>query len=116
MRCFLLAPWTPGLELLEEVVALVIDEDECRKVLDGNLPDGFHSEFRILNALNALDATLGENGCHAADGAEIEASVLLAGIGNLLAAVAFRYHDEAAAVCLELIDIRVHSACSGGSH
>ena len=30
---------SPRLQLLEEVVALVIYEDECREVLYGNLPD-----------------------------------------------------------------------------
>ena len=43
------------LQLLEEVVALVVNKDECREVLNGNLPDGFHAKFRILNALDALD-------------------------------------------------------------
>ena len=47
-----------GLQLLEEVVALVIDEDEGGEVLDLNLPDGFHAELGILHALDALDATL----------------------------------------------------------
>jgi hypothetical protein len=43
------------LELLEEVVALVINEYKCREVLHLNLPDGLHSELRILHTLNALD-------------------------------------------------------------
>ena len=34
---------TEGLQLLEEVVALVIDEDEGGEVLNLNLPDGFHT-------------------------------------------------------------------------
>ena len=46
------------LELFEEVVALVIHEDECREVLHVDLPDGLHAQFRILNALDALDARL----------------------------------------------------------
>ena len=47
-----------GLELLEEVVALVVYEDEGGEVFYGNLPDGFHAEFGIFYAVDALDATL----------------------------------------------------------
>ena len=47
-----------GLELLEEVIALVIDEDECGEVFYRNLPDGFHAEFGIFHALDTLDAAL----------------------------------------------------------
>ena len=51
-----LATWAPGLELLEEVVALVVDEDESGEVLDVYLPDGFHAEFGVFYAFDALDA------------------------------------------------------------
>ena len=54
----LVAVWTPRLQLLEEVVALVIDQDERREILYCNLPDCLHAEFGILNALDALDAAL----------------------------------------------------------
>mgnify|MGYP004444934737 CR=1 FL=1 len=46
------------LQLLEEIVALVVYEDECREVLNINLPDGLHAKFWVLNTLNALDAAL----------------------------------------------------------
>lgn len=52
------AVWTPRLQLLKEVVALVIDQDERREILYCNLPDCLHAELRILNALDALDAAL----------------------------------------------------------
>ena len=48
-------------ERAEEVVALVIHEDECREVLHADFPDGFHSEFRKLDAFDALDVVLGKN-------------------------------------------------------
>ena len=54
----LFAGRTPGFQLLEEVVALVIDEDEGGEVFNGNLPDGLHTEFWIFHALDALDAAL----------------------------------------------------------
>lgn len=66
--CALLAA-LPGLEFLEEVVTLVVHEDEGGEVLDGDLPDGLHAELGIFDALDAVDAALRENGCHAADGA-----------------------------------------------
>ena len=50
----------PRLQLLEEVIAFVIYEDECREVFYGNLPDSLHAELRVLYALDALDRTLRE--------------------------------------------------------
>ena len=45
-------------ELLEEVIALVIDEDEGREVLYTDLPDGLHAKLRVLNAFDAPYAAL----------------------------------------------------------
>ena len=45
-----------GLQLLEEVVALVVHKDEGWEVLHLNLPDGFHAQFWIFHTLDALDA------------------------------------------------------------
>ena len=63
-------------EFLEEIVALVIDEDEGGEVLDADLPDGLHAQLGVFHALDAADAALGEDGGHATDGAEVEAAVL----------------------------------------
>ncbi|MNE31930.1 hypothetical protein D3C80_1255210 [compost metagenome] len=41
--------------------------------------------------------------------------MLVAGIRHLLAAVAFRQHDHAAAIGLQLIDVGVHAPCGSGS-
>ena len=111
-----LLAWSPGLQLLEEVVALVIDEDERREVLHADLPDGFHSEVWIFNALDALDALVGEDSRRAADRAEVESTVLLAGIGDDLGTVALGDHDHTAAVILEEINVRVHTVGRGRSH
>ena len=54
-------------ELLEEVVALVVHEDECREVLYADLPDCLHAELRILDALDALDVVLSEDRCRTTD-------------------------------------------------
>ena len=49
---------TPGFQLLEEVVALVIHQDKGGEILDGYLPDGLHTQLGILHTLDALDAAL----------------------------------------------------------
>ena len=104
-----------GGERLEEVVALVVDEDEGREVLDLDLVDCLHAELRILDELHLLDVLLGEDGGGAADRAEVEAAVLLAGVGDLLRPVALGEHDERAAVALEEVDVAVHAAGGGGT-
>ena len=49
---------SPGFELLEEVVALIIDKDEGGEVFYCDFPDSLHAQLRILYTLDALDATL----------------------------------------------------------
>ena len=78
---------SPRLQLLEEVVALIIYEDECREVLYGNLPDSLHTELRVLYALDALDRTLRENGSYTTDSTEVETTMLLASLCNNIATV-----------------------------
>src|SRR6185437_6550733 len=60
----------PQIQFLEEIIALVVDEDEGGKVHHLDAPDRFHAEFGIFHHLDLLDAVLGEvRGC-AADRAE----------------------------------------------
>eukprot|EP00123_Amoebidium_parasiticum_P000658 comp11521_c0_seq1/m.5971 comp11521_c0_seq1/g.5971 ORF comp11521_c0_seq1/g.5971 comp11521_c0_seq1/m.5971 type:complete len:414 (+) comp11521_c0_seq1:338-1579(+) len=101
--------------LLEEVVALIIHHDESREVLDVNLPHSLHAELGVLKHLDLLDAVLGKDSCGPTDGAQVEALVVLAGLGHGLAAVALGKRDHAATVLLEEVDIRVHAAGSGGT-
>ena len=42
-------------DLLEEVVALIVDQDKRRKILHLNLPDRFHAKFRILVQFDLFD-------------------------------------------------------------
>ena len=107
---------SPRLQLLEEVVALVIYEDECREVLYGNLPDSLHTELWVLYALNALDRTLRENGSYTTDSSEVETTMLLASLCNNIAAVTLGNHYQASAVILELIYVWVHTVGCGRSH
>jgi hypothetical protein len=67
----------------------------------------------ILEDLDLADVLLGEDGGRAADAAEVEAAVLLAGVGDGLAAVALGEHDQRAAVRLEEVDVAVHAAGGG---
>ena len=71
------------LDLLEEVVAFIIDEDKRRKIFHFDFPDSFPSpQFRIGHALEC-DALLGRNHCRrAADASRSEAAVFMAGIGH----------------------------------
>ena len=71
------------LPFLEEVVALVIDDDECREVHDVDLPHGLHAEFRILQHLHLLDAVLRQDRRRPANGPQVEAPVRLARVGHL---------------------------------
>jgi hypothetical protein len=54
-------------ELFEEVVAFVVDEDECWEVDYFDFPDCFHAEFRILNAFDALDVVLSKDSSRTTD-------------------------------------------------
>ena len=102
--------------MLEEVVALVIHENECREVLHTDFPDCLHSEFRVFDTFYALDVVLSKNSGRTSDGTEVETAVLAAGIGHSLAPVAFGEHNHTSAMVLELIHIRVHTACCGRAH
>ena len=78
----LLLAWSPGLQSLEEVVTLIINQDKGREVLNINLPDSLHTELWIFYALNALDRTLRENGSDTANRTQIETAMLLTSLGN----------------------------------
>ena len=77
------------IDLLEEVVAFVIDEDEGGEILDGDFPDGFHAEFGVGDYLLRADVILRQQSGGATGGTEIEAAEFFAGIGDLLGTVAF---------------------------
>src|SRR6478736_5238355 len=94
-----------NLELAEEVVALVVDDDEGREVLDLDPPDRLHAELGVLQHLDLADAVLREPSGWAADRPEIKASVLLAGLGDGRGPVSLRDHHHRPTGCLELVDV-----------
>src|ERR1700704_6906522 len=94
---------SPQIQFLEEIIALVVDDDEGREILDLDAPDRFHAEFGIFHDLDLLDAVLGEVCRSPSDRAEIEAAVLLAGLAYRDRAVALRPHHHRAARRLELV-------------
>ena len=102
-------------ESIEEVVSLVIDEEEGGEVDDIDLPDGFHSELGVLQALHLPDVFFGQNGGGSSDGPEIESSVLLAGVGDLLGSVSLRQRDHGAALGHERPHVGVHAAGGRGA-
>src|SRR5579871_1190757 len=73
----------PQVQLLEEIIPLVVDHDERGEVLDLDPPDRLHPKLGILHHFDLLDAVLRKVRCGAADGGEVEAAVLLAGLADL---------------------------------
>src|SRR4051794_41923824 len=51
----------------EEVVALVVDDDEGREVLDLDTPYRFHAELGVLEHVDVTDAVLSQAGRRTAD-------------------------------------------------
>src|ERR1041384_7480698 len=92
----LLCP-SPEIQFLEEVVALVVDDDEGREVLDLDAPDRLHAELGIFDHLDLFDAVLGEVRRRPADRGEVEAAVLGASLAHLCRTVALCDRDERAA-------------------
>ena len=81
----------------EEIVPFVVDNDEGRKVLDVDAPDGLHAELFVLDHFDLLDRFERENGGGTSDGAQIEPTVLLARFAHLPRSVAFGECYEASA-------------------
>src|SRR5262249_8711492 len=69
---------SPQVQVLEEVVAFVVDDDKGREIDHFDAPDRFHAEFGIFDAFDLLDAMFRKIGRGAADRGEIEAAVLFA--------------------------------------
>ena len=67
------------LDLFEEIVAFVVDENECGKIFHFDFPDGFHAELGIFEAFDTLDIVLSEDSSRTSDTAEVESSVFFAG-------------------------------------
>ena len=73
-----------GLDLLEEIVALIVNEDECGEVFHLNLPNSFHAEFGIFYTLDALNVVLRKDCGRTTDRTEVETAVLLTSVRYLL--------------------------------
>src|SRR3712207_100216 len=97
-------------------MSLVVHEDEGGEVFHTNLPYRFHAQFGIFHALNALDTALRKYGGDTSDGAQIEATMLLAGVGNGLCTVTLGYHHERSAVVLELVNVGIHAVSGSWAH
>ena len=60
-------------DLVEEVVALVVDDDERREVDDVDLPHRLHAELGVLEHVDVLDVVEGQPCGGTADRSEVEA-------------------------------------------
>src|SRR5262249_31738837 len=99
---------SPQIQILEEVVALVVNDDKGRKIDHFNAPDRFHAELGIFDAVDFLDAMFRKIGRRTADRSEIETAVLFASLAYRWRAVALgqRYHRAAGG--LEIVDEGIH--------
>lgn len=102
--------------MFEEIVAFVVDENECGKIFHFDFPDGFHAELGIFEAFDTLDIVLSEDSSRTSDTAEVESSVFFAGVGDSLAAVTFCQHNHRAPVTLEEVYVGIHSTSCRGTH
>ena len=100
---------SPEVQLLEEIVALVVDDDEGGKVQNLDPPHRLHAEFGIFEHLDLSDAVLREAGGRPANRAEVESAVPGARFPHLGRAVALGEHHHRSAGRLELVDERIHS-------
>ena len=74
----------PWFESLEEIVALIINEDECREILNFNLPYSLHTQLGVFYAFDALDRALLEHCSYTSDGTEVETTMLLTSLGDTI--------------------------------
>ena len=68
----------------KEIITLIIYDDEGREVLNIDLAYCLHAELLEVYNLNALDRVLSKDSCGTTDRAEVEATVSLTSVGNLL--------------------------------
>ena len=95
-RVFDLASWDTDIESIrlakvhgraefgEEIVAFVIHDDKLCEALEFDSSHIFHAEFFVLENFDLADRVFGQACCRAADRPEVEATVSLARIDNLL--------------------------------
>ena len=75
--------------------------------------DGIWIEKLEENPGRFIPEELRQHRRRAADAAEVEAAVFVAGVGDLLTAVTLGQHNHAAAVGLQLVNVGVHTAGGG---
>ena len=54
-------------DLFEEIVALVVNQDECGEVFHFDLPDSLHAQFGIFHTFDALDIVLSQDSSRTTD-------------------------------------------------
>src|SRR5262245_42619679 len=104
---------SPQIQLLEEVIALVIDYNKRGKVLDLDPPDRLHAELGVFQHFDLLDAVLGKVRGRPADRGEIEAAEFLASLPHRRRTVALGKHHHRAASVLEIVNEGIHPSRRG---
>ena len=77
------------LKLAEEIIPFVVNQHKGGQIFDLHHPHRLHAKFGILKTAQAFHELLCQQSRRSADTAEVEATVFMAGIGDLLAAVTF---------------------------
>ena len=62
-------------KIFKKIVALVVDDDKRREILDGDPENGLHSELRISKGFNTGNTFFAQSGCRTADGTQVESTV-----------------------------------------
>src|SRR5262249_47120349 len=104
---------SPEIQVLEEVVAFVVDDEEGGEIAHLNAQDRFHAELGIFDAFDFLDAILGKIRGGSADRGEIKPAVLLASLAHDRGTIAFGQRHHRATGSLELVGEGIHAPGSG---
>ena len=84
-RAAVLVRATSGIrQLFEEIIAFIVYQNEGREIFYFDFPDSFHAEFGIFYALDGFDVVLREDSRRTTDRTEVETTILLTSIGDLL--------------------------------
>src|SRR3546814_19023174 len=83
-----------GADEVDEVVALVVDDDEGGEVLDLDLPDRLHPQLGVLDHPALADAVPGQAGRRSASRSTEEPTVGCARVVDLPAAAALGRHPQ----------------------
>src|SRR5690606_30067226 len=101
-------PRPAPVDLVKEIVAFIIDDDESWEILHLDAEDSFHSELFVLDDLDLFDGVLRKTRRRTTNGAEVEPAILRARRSDGPRTIALGKHHETTSVLLEELDVRIH--------